>query len=135
MLGDVAFHAASLAGVSAADTLTGLASWATERIAVLATIDPESYATMSSSLEGVVGGLQSVLEQDASNQAFQYTNALVLGVQQLVTTLRSTDGGNLDGVTIEAMMAAQEAVAKTLKVRCEAGDLDEGCAEQQVFLK
>jgi len=58
-------------------------------------IDPEAYASMHASLASMLGGLQGALAEQAAPTHLTpaWTNALVLGVQQLVTTLHAPGAG------------------------------------------
>lgn len=99
-----------------ATSLQGLALLAADRLGVVQDIDPDAYELMRSSLAGLMEGVRSTLESGSHVVApeptpLPWTNALVLGVQQLVTTLRAPGTG---GVSIEAMMAAQQAMETTL---------------------
>eukprot|EP00798_Chlamydomonas_sp_ICE-L_P016542 gene16542-22771_t len=117
-MADAAVHAATAAAANmdhALLALDGLTAWAGDRLAVIQTIDPESYATMTDSLSQVVDGLKSTLDHDTGVLASQYTNALVLGVQLLVTGMDlAGDGSSM--VNLGSMIAAQEAMAETVKV-------------------
>eukprot|EP00798_Chlamydomonas_sp_ICE-L_P030592 gene30592-35603_t len=93
--------------------LGGLTDWASKRLSVVQAIDPESYNSLNQSLSSVINGLKATIEADTTSMAEQYTNALVLGVQQLVTGLSFSDEGA--GVTVESIVAGQEAMAESAK--------------------
>eukprot|EP00798_Chlamydomonas_sp_ICE-L_P022750 gene22750-29917_t len=114
-MADSAIYTAALASSSVDSTLTNLLAWANERIAVVASIDPQSYISMGGSLNELVDGLKQSLGSETSTLAAGYTNALVLGVQQLVTALSLTGDGVGDGTTIGTMVAAQDALAEVMK--------------------
>eukprot|EP00798_Chlamydomonas_sp_ICE-L_P022743 gene22743-29908_t len=80
-MADSAIYTAALASSSVDSTLTNLLAWANERIAVVASIDPQSYISMDGSLNELVDGLKQSLGSETSTLAAGYTNALVLGVQ------------------------------------------------------
>lgn len=106
--------AASLANDAAHASVLALATWASERLASAESIDPVSVASMQGSVQDLMSSMHGVLEARASTAALGWTNALVLGVQQLVTTLRVAGSG---GSTIESMAAAQQAMQSVLVVR------------------
>ncbi|KAL6755745.1 eyespot assembly protein [Haematococcus lacustris] len=96
------------------DSLEGLTSWASQRLSAVHAVDPDLHSSLQHSLASLTGALQSTLTEYAiSSQAspVPWTNALVLGVQQLVTTLYAPGAGH---ASIEAMVAAQEAMQLTL---------------------
>lgn len=92
-------------------SLQGLAMWAADRLSVVQTIDPASYDIMHNSLTELLEGLRGVLDQHSAEHTTSWTNALVLGVQQLVTTLHAPGTA---GTSVEAIVAAQEAMQVTL---------------------
>jgi len=67
--------------------------------------------SLASIMEGVRSALMETTPPAAEPHPASWTNALVLGVQQLVTTLRAPGAG---GVSIEAMVAAQEAMKASM---------------------
>ncbi|GFH09697.1 eyespot assembly protein, ABC1 kinase family [Haematococcus lacustris] len=96
------------------DSLEGLTSWASQHLSAVHAVDPDMHSSLQHSLASLTGALQSTLTDYAiSSQAspVPWTNALVLGVQQLVTTLYAPGAGH---ASIEAMVAAQEAMQLTL---------------------
>ncbi|KAJ9524782.1 hypothetical protein QJQ45_024403 [Haematococcus lacustris] len=96
------------------DSLEGLTSWASQHLSAVHAVDPDLHSSLQHSLASLTGALQSTLTDYAiSSQAspVPWTNALVLGVQQLVTTLYAPGAGH---ASIEAMVAAQEAMQLTL---------------------
>ncbi|GLC37542.1 hypothetical protein PLESTM_000600400 [Pleodorina starrii] len=93
-------------------TIFALATWASERLATVATMDPESYTIMRGTMDSVLAALQGVVNMQVGEMAAGWTTALVLGVQQLVTTLRMTGPGAES--TIDAMLAAQQAMQESL---------------------
>ncbi|KAF5827894.1 ABC1 family-domain-containing protein [Dunaliella salina] len=99
-------------GALSPEGLQGLGLWASEKLAVVQSIDPESYRTMHSVLESLLVGTQdAVSHQVAPELVASWTNALVLGVQQLVTSLHTPEAA---GVSIEGLLAAQEAMQTAL---------------------
>mmetsp|Transcript_16307 Transcript_16307/g.35263 ORF Transcript_16307/g.35263 Transcript_16307/m.35263 type:complete len:1034 (+) Transcript_16307:166-3267(+) len=105
---------ASLSTSAAIDaTVSGLAMWAAEKLAVVQSIDPASFQVMQGSLNDVTAAIKETLEYEATAQAMQWTNALVLAVQQLVVTLRAPDGSA--GGSVGSMLAAQQAMEEALK--------------------
>ncbi|KAG2484763.1 hypothetical protein HYH03_016417 [Edaphochlamys debaryana] len=104
--------AATMAVDAAHASVLALATWATDRIDTVAAIDPESYGIMRSTLDELLGTIQKIVDSQAGDVVLGWTNALVLGVQQLVTALRF---GPESGATIESMVAAQQAMQDTLE--------------------
>ncbi len=91
--------------------LAALSSFAAEKLTVVQTLDPQAYETLSTSLASMFTGIESaIMETNSQVHLGPWTNALVLGVQQLVTTLRAPAGG----VSLEAIVAAQEAMQVAL---------------------
>ncbi len=109
--------AASLATDAAQASMLALGTWASDRLATVATLDPESYGVMRASLDDVMAAAQGLLDAQAGSLVLGWTNALVLGVQQLMTTVRMAEAGSASGASIESMMAAQQAMAEALQVR------------------
>ncbi|GFR50186.1 hypothetical protein Agub_g12356 [Astrephomene gubernaculifera] len=109
----LAADAASAMAVDAAHaSVLALATWAGERLATIATIDPESYGIMRDTLDEVLAAIQGVVDSQTGGLVLGWTNALVLGVQQLVTTLRLSHPEATS--TIDSMLAAQQAMHETL---------------------
>ncbi len=112
----VAASYAAGAGSLHASQLSQLAAWAVDKLAVVQSMDPAAYDSLRTSVDGVMANLQAVVADagpasPATPHLPTWTNALVLGVQQLVTTLRAPGTG---GASIEAMLAAQEAMQAAL---------------------
>ncbi|KXZ44555.1 hypothetical protein GPECTOR_65g173 [Gonium pectorale] len=108
----VADAASAMAVDAAHASVLALATWASERLAAVATIDPESYGVMRGTMDEVIDAMQGVLDAQAGNATLGWTNALVLGVQQLVTTLRLSGPGAAS--SIDSMVAAQTAMQEAL---------------------
>jgi len=99
-------------GAFSPEGLQGLGLWAADKLSIVQTLDPESYSTMHTALASMLAGMQDVVSQQVAPELVPtWTNALVLGVQQLVTTLHGPAAG---GVSIEGMLAAQEAMQTAL---------------------
>ncbi|KAG2436368.1 hypothetical protein HXX76_006675 [Chlamydomonas incerta] len=110
----LAADAASSMAVDAAHaSVLALATWASERLDTVQSIDPESYNVMRSTMNDVLAAIQGVIDSQVGNLALGWTNALVLGVQQLVTTLRMDDSSGVAS-SIDAMVAAQQAMQEAL---------------------
>jgi hypothetical protein len=112
-----------------------LATWASERIAALATIDPESYTMLNGALDEVLAAIQGVVDSHLGSEVLGWTNALVLGVQQLVTTLRLSSGAAATGGewSVSGMAAAQQAMQDALLTAPRTGPMG-GVAAPQVAL-
>ena len=105
--------AMSLAGPQAAN-LQALASLAADRLASVEAIDSASFLSLQSSMESLLSGLKNLMDQEAGEQAGQLTNALVLGVQQLVAMSRLEESGG--AYSVDAMAEAQAAFEEVAKV-------------------
>ncbi|KAG2454550.1 hypothetical protein HYH02_000395 [Chlamydomonas schloesseri] len=113
----LAADAASSMAVDAAHaSVLALATWASERLDTVQAIDPESYNIMRSTMNDVLTAIQGVIDSQVGNLALGWTNALVLGVQQLVTTLRMTEASGAT-TSIDAMVAAQQAMQEALSTQ------------------
>ncbi|GLI67906.1 hypothetical protein VaNZ11_012232 [Volvox africanus] len=104
--------ATGMANDAAHASVFALATWAHERLATVATTDPESYDIMRGTMDNIITALHGVVDTQIAQSAWGWTNALVLGVQQLVTTVRMTGPGT--ETTIDAMLAAQQAMQEAL---------------------
>lgn len=118
--------AAALATDAAQASMLALGTWASDRLATVATLDPESYGVMRASLDDVMAAAQGLLDAQMGGLVLGWTNALVLGVQQLMTTVRMAEAGSAGGASIESMMAAQQAMAEALQVRNRGGSSSGG---------
>jgi len=106
-----------LAGPQAAN-LQALASIAADRLSTLETIDPAAMLSIQSSMDQLMTGLHDMLNREAGDQAVALTNALVLGVQQLVAMSRLEDAGG--AYSVDAMAEAQAMFQEAAKVWFEA---------------
>ena len=106
-----------LAGPQAAN-LQALASIAADRLSTLETIDPAAMLSIQSSMDQLMSGLHDMLNREAGDQAVALTNALVLGVQQLVAMSRLEDAGG--AYSVDAMAEAQAMFQEAAKVWFEA---------------
>ena len=102
-----------IAGPQAAN-LQALASIAADRLSTLETIDPASFQLLQSSMDQLMSGLHDMLNREAGEQAVQLTNALVLGVQQLVAMSRLEEAGG--AYSVDAMAEAQAMFQQASKV-------------------
>jgi hypothetical protein len=99
--------------------LDGLVGWISLQLPTLQAVSPEAALSISSSLDTLTTSLHSALAADLTSQTQQMASGLVLGVQQLVATLKLQEGAS----SITAMAAAQEAMAGTFTVRRVVGRL------------
>jgi hypothetical protein len=93
--------------------LEGLVGWISLQLPALQSVSPEAALSISSGLDALTTSLHSALAADLSSQTQQMASGLVLGMQQLVATLKLQEGAS----SITAMAAAQEAMAGTFTVR------------------
>jgi hypothetical protein len=93
--------------------LEGLVGWISLQLPALQAVSPEAALSISSGLDALTTSLHSALAADLSSQTQQMASGLVLGMQQLVATLKLQEGAS----SITAMAAAQEAMAGTFTVR------------------
>ena len=105
--------AMSIAGPQAAN-LQALASLAADRLSSIEAVDSASFLSLQSSIESLMTGLKDLMDQEAGEQAGQLTNALVLGVQQLVAMSRLEESGG--AYSVDAMVEAQAAFEEVAKV-------------------
>jgi hypothetical protein len=129
--------ASLLAGQEGPAALQALATLAADRLAVLSTIDPESFGELHGHMDTLFGSLRDLMEHESTQRASGLANALVLGVQQLVATSQLEDlpGGVY---SVDAMATAQklmeEVMQEEVQVRVEKwerkgreGEGREGC--------
>ena len=121
-----ATNAATLAGPHAA-SLQALAVLATEQLSAVKDIDPASYTSMHSSLDSVLAALNDLLQQEMGLHAVRWTNALVLGVQQLVAATRMEEAGG--AYSVLAMAEAQAAMEQAAKVRTSMAARGRSCQQ------
>lgn len=122
-------NAAALAGPHAA-SLQALAVLATEQLSAVKDIDPASYTSMQSSLDSVLAAFNDLLQQEMGLHAVRWTNALVLGVQQLVAATRMEEAGG--AYSVLAMAEAQAAMEQAAKVRASMAARRRSCSCQQL---
>jgi hypothetical protein len=100
--------------LSGQPSLQALSVLAAERLALLQSIDPVAHQTMQSSMDTLIGALNDLVNQEVGYHAQSWTNALVLGVQQLVAATRLQEAGGAYG--INGMAEAQQAFQSIGKV-------------------
>ena len=99
------------------ELLQGLTGWVLARLPAMQFLSPDAYATISTSLKDLSEAVGSAAQAEAAGRTQAAAGGLMLGVQQLVSTLKMPPGSGSGGIT--AMIAAQEALAGAATV-CQA---------------
>jgi hypothetical protein len=91
------------------EILQALTGWVLARLPAMEYLSPDAYATITTSLKELSEAVGSAAQVEAASRTQTAAGGLMLGVQQLVSTIKMAPGSGSGAIT--AMVAGQEAMA------------------------